>query len=507
MRVADLIEECFKRTKMLRTDLGAMDEFDKAISSDSTLDGVKLFWEVWRPRYTLVEGSLLGDQDNPPALDDDLEDGVLEELARLERECRISYVPDEDLIEEHLEDAIQYVHVGAASALRRRKRDDLTEDVLDTLQRVSRILHLVGINYNRNRLSVSYLAEAPHDMVSQFGARSLVLRELAKARSVDGKYQEAFEMAFDSFVCAEAVWDVATLDREFLIEVFGEEALALEEETRAAIRRCLPLQSPQQIVNCFEGLRRQNKSDDWRLVAHQCARLAQTIDDDLSESSVLDGNHQELDWYGYWRRAQGWAEEHLGPQEFREFLRGQEEEASRDRLERYFFGELWEKIPPKAREHLVNVDSAWFDKSRGRALGAVLNDLQVAAEVICHSFIREPLESLGDQSLLRILARDREPQDAGRSPTLPDYARVCEGDGFKKFVQEQGVSSDERRFLRQRLPKALRKLSELRNPAQHVPERRMRREEVEPLVQSFLGIGRPGVLRSLIEVGQKLISK
>ena len=193
------------------------------------------------------------------------------------------------------------------------------------------------------------MAEAPHSsIVSQFGVRSLVLSELAKVRFSDGKHQEAFEMAFDSFVCAEAVWDVVTLDREFLIEVFGEEALALEEETRAAIRRCLPLQNPQQVVDCFEELKRQDKSDNWRLVSRQCARLSGTIDEALSELTVLDGNRQEIDWYGYWRRAQGWAEEHLGPQEYRELLKGpMKKRHQENRLEEIF---LWRVVEECTRE-------------------------------------------------------------------------------------------------------------------------------------------------------------
>ena len=309
MRADDLPSEYFRRTKGLRTDLVALVQFADTTGPDNAPDEsreITLFWEMWRPQYTILgEGNPLGYQDNPPALDDDIEGAVLKELARLERGCRISYVPDADLLEEHLEAAVLYVHLGAASALRRRKRAGFTEDVVDTLQKVRRILHLLEIEYDQNRLSVTDMAESHSSIVSQFGVRSLVLSELAKVRFSDGNHQEAFEMAFDSFVCAEAVWDVVTLDREFLIEVFGEEALALEEETRYAIRRCLPLQDPQQVVDCFEALRWQDKSDDWRLVARQCARLAGTIDEALSESSVLDGNRQEIDWYGYWRRAPG----------------------------------------------------------------------------------------------------------------------------------------------------------------------------------------------------------
>ena len=96
-------------------------------------------------------------------------------------------------------------------------------------------------------------------------------------------------------------------------------------------------------------------------------------DEDLSESSVLDGNRQEIDWYGYWRRAQGWAEEQLGPQEYRELRKADEEEASKDRLDAYFFGKSWRDVLQTAHKRLVNVDRAWLDKSRGSDIEAVLN--------------------------------------------------------------------------------------------------------------------------------------
>ena len=514
MRATDLLSEYFDRTKRIRTDLLALGQFDMTRSSDSTPDEVKLFWEMWRPSdHFSAEGSPPAIQDNPQALDDDIEDTVLEELALLERECRISYVPDADLSKEQLDDliepAIQYVHVGAASALRREKRDGLTDDVRDTLQEVWKILAgpILEITYDKHSLSVTDVAEAHGVLVSQVGIKALVLSELVRVRSLDGKYQEAFDMAFDSFISAEAVSDAVDVDREVLLDAIGENRLAIEEETRDAIRRCLPLQDPQQVVDCFEDLKRQDKTDNWRLVARQCARLAQTIDDDLCESSFLDGNRQEIDWYGYWRRAQGWAEEHLGSQELRDLQKQYEEEASEDRLKGYFFGESWGKIPQKARDRLINVDRAWLAKPRGGDIGAVLNDLQVAAEVMCHSFIWEPLGKYrGDQTLLTFLKKDKELTDKGLNPTLSDYAWVCKDPGFRKFVNDRGAS-EEGTFLHQILPKELYPLRKLRDAAQHNPEKRMHREEVEPLVQSFLGIGRTGVLRCLVEVGQKLVSK
>ena len=93
MRADDLLQECFKRTKMLRADLYAMDEFDKARNSASTPDGVKLFWYMWRPWNMFDLETPFG---SLPALDNDLEAKVLKWLTRLERECRVPYVPDSD---------------------------------------------------------------------------------------------------------------------------------------------------------------------------------------------------------------------------------------------------------------------------------------------------------------------------------------------------------------------------------------------------------------------------
>ena len=509
MDARDLALEHAKRTNTFRRDLVALLLFVKAREADSAADEqavVNLFWETWRPR--LDSGNVGQLEDNPPQLDQDIEDALLEELARLERERRIRSKPDADFLEEHLEAAVQYVHLGAASALRRRKRDGFTDDVVVTLWEVTRILHLLEIEYDQKSLFVSDLADAHSVIVSQFGVRSLVMGELAYSMSIDGKHQEAFEMAFHSFVCAEAVWDAVNVDREFLLEMVGENRLAAQEEMRTTIGRCLPLQEAQQLVDCFEGLKAQDKSDSWRLVARQCARLAQTLDDDLRESIVLDGNHEATDWYGYWNRARGWAEEHLGPHEFRELRRADEEEASERRLKAYFFGASWEKIPERARGRLVNVDEAWLSRSRGRDYGAVLNDLRVAAEAMCDKFLWKPLEkSPWDQTLQRIVDRDSALRDRGHTPSLPHYASLCEEQGFRQFVQEQGASDFEQQFLHQDLPNALHLLRKLRRDAEHGPEKSFARSEVEWSVRLFLGVGGFGILRRLAEVGPKLSSK
>ena len=126
------------------------------------------------------------------------------------------------------------------------RRDGFTDDVVVTLQEVSGILYLLGIQVHRDAFLPTDFMEAHSDIVSLFGVKALVDRELAHIKRLDGKLQEAFDIAFDSFVSAEDVWEAVDWDdvdlfRQFLIQVNGEERLALEEETRAAIRRCLPL--------------------------------------------------------------------------------------------------------------------------------------------------------------------------------------------------------------------------------------------------------------------------
>lgn len=330
MDAADLVIEHARRTNTFRLDLMALRQFVKAREAGKAPDEdalVTLFWEMLRPR--LDDGEF---RDNPPPLDADIECILLEGLARLERQCRVPPEPGSDRLEgERYEHAIQYVHVGAASALRHRKRDGLNEDVVKTLQEVSRILYLL-----EETRAVTNIVDAPIGIVSLFGVKALVDKELAHVKRLDGRYQEAFDIAFDGFVFAEAVWDAVDWDdmdlyRQFLIEIFGEERLALEERTRAAVRRCLPLYQPQQIADCFELLRAQDKSDNWRRVARQCERLALTLDDDLQEQTILDGNHREVDWYRYWSLSEGWATARLSPQELHEFLHKEKETASKDR--------------------------------------------------------------------------------------------------------------------------------------------------------------------------------
>ena len=131
--------------------------------------------------------------------------------------------------------------------------------------------------------------------------------------------------------------------------------------------------------------------------------------------------------------------------------------------------------------------------------------MQVAAETMCHASIWEPLrQAKGDRELLEFKKRDTVLGENYRSPTLSDYSWVCGRPFFKAFVQGLGLNEDEQKFLTADLGGDLDFLRRGRDVAQHDPNWRVRREIVERLVRLFLGIGRPGVLRRLAEVGPKL---
>ena len=282
------------------------------------------------------------------------------------------------------------------------------------------------------------------------------------------------------------------------------------------------------VVDTFEGLKRLGKCDDWQVVVRHCDLLARidTVEfhkirvrvqeedaghswnrpfrfsGPILESGFLIEPGSLVPWYDYWLRAKEWAIAQLSPNEYRELRRQDERDASEGRLKRYFFGDNWSNWPQKARDRLINLDTLWFSESRGLDFGAILNDLQVALESMCYEFIWEPLRRAErGQEFKR---KEAELSRESNSPTLADYRWICGRSFFKEIVGGAQLAEEDRRFLLQRLPRSLKRLYDSRNWSQHDPSIRLQRQDVEPFVREFLGIGQPGVLRRLAEIGPKL---
>ena len=124
-------------TYAIRNDLARLAQFVEARRSSEVVtevNSVELFWEIWHPTAfqvvnTEARQSFGLDQD-PPPLVPEMENAFLAEIARLESECRIPYAPDTEdwrsgTTMEQFNAGSQYIHIGAASALRHWRRGRL----------------------------------------------------------------------------------------------------------------------------------------------------------------------------------------------------------------------------------------------------------------------------------------------------------------------------------------------------------------------------------------------
>ena len=200
----------------------------------------------------------------------------------------------------------------------------------------------------------------------------------------------------------QQIWDHALGDDSCpsneIIDEEEEKRYEKELEVYNAIQMCWSWQglTPQQIVDAFEGLRVRGKSEDWGQVASICKRFVSDWEYSEDESLLLDRvtgtDGREEPWILYWRGAEAWASAQLEPNELLEVLNLHKRKGSQERLIRYFFGETWQNIPEKARKHLVDAESSWFD-DRGGAIGSVLNDLRLAGgEYVRHFHLGVALE-------------------------------------------------------------------------------------------------------------------
>ena len=533
MNARELVEECYRLTGMYRTDLYALAEFVEARASGqlNSMNAIHLFWETWKPRVMVTVGSdpIGYTNEEPPTLPEDIEEAFLEILAELEREYKVDYETDSESAID-FEAASLYVHVGAASALRHVKRSDLSNDVIGAMLQVQLVLQILklralrylgregesphaiqsgiddGTLHGARTFGLVWIDNANGEVLTLWGVRCLVLGTVSKQNYAEAKYEDAFRMAGDAFRIAEDISEAVHQNEENLLErgVVEDDFLEEDREIRSAVRRCTPLRNiePQQVVDAFEGLKIHGVSGSWRWVVDVCDSMAWHDREDFELEVVLDGDKKTKFWSDYWNAAKGWAEAQLSPNEYRELRRQDERGASEGRLKRYFFGDNWSNWPQKTRERLINLDTLWFSESKGLDFGTILNDLQVAVESMCYEFIWEPLRK-GERGQ-EFKRKEAEFSGDSNSPTLADYRWICGRSFFKGFVEGAQLAEEDRRFLLQRLPRSLKRLYDSRNRSQHDPGIRLQRQDVEPFVREFFGIGQPGVLRRLAEIGPKL---
>lgn len=487
----------------------------------SELDADKatdLFWNVVRP--TVISG--LGSsgkvkvQEAPP-LPDDIEEVLLEKLGKLEEDFRVPYQPDVD--QWTIADSLFiYAYIAAARALRLKRKVGYSDDVRQSLEGVLQVVRRLGMN-------PVFASGGPFGIVSIGALTGLVSLEAFRIKRLDASYGEALHLLAEglryiAYARSDTEEPLDWIEQEF------PDNVADERQWRSRLNEYLQTidVNAQETADAFEAIRSRGKCDDWKQVVEDCKALAEfwnlcgkdqqewapgpdntIIITTKNDQLVTDAQGKEWTWLEFWRRAQGWAEAQLSPSELRELLNQREDEAAEERLRAYFFGgDLWYQLSERAQRSLADADRAWHSARAGR-IEAVLNDLQVATESLCYTFVWEGLRAAkGKQSLLEFVNRDAELQERRHQPTLADYAWACRQPFFKEFITAPNLTGTERDFLARELPNALNGLRKLRDAAQHDPKRTWRREEVAPFVREFLGIGQQGVLPTLAEICRKV---
>ena len=202
----------------------------------------------------------------------------------------------------------------------------------------------------------------------------------------------------------------------------------------------------------------------------------------------------------------------ITPDELRSLYENREDMAAERRLQSYFFtDDLWQALSNRARQALITADRAFVDATSGRRTG-FLNELRVATEEVLHHHFWKPFIEwaegqgiIGEQRFTGLRRVRERLAQRNRSPSLRDYITALEDVGAKDFLRDDlELKDSDEQFIRQRGVKHFKRLSPLRNDAEH--ERTPDRKEVGALYAEALGIGQRGVLPELVRLLSKRTS-
>ena len=335
---------------------------------------------------------------------------------------------------------------------------------------------------NLEHLLVRYTGEGP-DTLPQI--RSLSARVAAELAFQRGDYATALSRIADSIYCVYDV-PIGPIHVPWLSAV----------KARAEI--------------CFEHLEQSRGGNtDWPEVVKACEKLSK-----CSFSSYTDqGMHpdERVDTISdFWLEKMGWAQAQLTPDQIRDHLKEREDESAVQRLRTYFFAdELWGKLSRRAQEALVSADRALVTGTQSRH-AAILNEIRIASEEILNEYVWEPLNTWAvkqqdylDSPFSGIRrARELFRVRGDRAPNLGEYADLVLKDvGTTRFLRnELRIVKKDEEFIKQRVPKFLKRLRDTRNPGEHQLGHDPEPATIHEVYAESLGIGREGMLPELVRL-------
>lgn len=502
-------------------------------------DPISLFWGLYEPiRYSRPAGEL-------PM---EWEEVILQSLERLHRGYRVSYEPDgevlgendfqESLVSGHqiiprkLQDLITFIHIAAARAFRIKGRQGggLDEVALDCLREVDRAMARLSILDRSERGISEVLNRDPAQtfLLSTYTVGAKAWAELGKIELRKGSYIDALRYI------TEAVFESSYAAARYA----GDEIYAIESNTKD-----LPL-SPscslkehlvagldnvthQEIASVWLKLKEAGQTDSWMQVSRYCNFMLEA-----NELPYIYSNHDgypapgttdwftgftvaadpplttagpPLTWTEFWYGAKVWVSAQLSPGEYRKMRDEDKKNEAESRLRTYFFGEDWAMLPDRAKDRLITADILW-NSPANIAWEAVLNDLRIAMEDMCHKFIWQTLSGSkgGGQDLLKFIRLKSELDKGDKRPEIAICIQVCRAEYFRDFLKQQNLGKGDFDFLTKKLPSAMGQLQGERNFAEHQSTGSWRRETVEIQVRQFFGIGQPGILPELARIGRQL---
>ena len=186
------------------------------------------------------------------------------------------------------------------------------------------------------------------------------------------------------------------------------------------------------------------------------------------------------------------------------------DEDSEQRLKLYFFDAgLWGLLPERAKLSLTAAEQTWFSTRFGR-VEAALNELRIATEEILSRVFWTPLtewmtkEPIRNPKLLDFSRIIEELAKKQHEPSLANFGEMLRTQAFRTWLESQTLPKEDRNFILQELPSALRDLGSVRRSAEHGIRRTQQREQVTPYIRRFLGVGCRGVLPHLVQIGKQI---
>jgi len=253
-------------------------------------------------------------------------------------------------------------------------------------------------------------------------------------------------------------------------------------------------------ADSFEGLIDQSPdTTDWEGVAQWC-RTIQVIWEEPAPNPNVKSKFWPLDETArdFWVMARGLALKKMSPDALVSFMDQKDKSQSESRLRTYFFGELWDRLPDKAREALISADRE-YERPHGRR-AIVFDHLRHAVRAIAAEQLWKPFQGFLQSRKVLHGFYDLAVWISGDEPDLAPMLDHWRSEEFDKFIGQHFAPKDVTTI--KSLESALRRLNYLANTESHQHRKGTAdfQEDVKREFAKFLGIGQQGVFQKLLSL-------